>query len=298
MRRSPSAPAAHVVRDDAAGHTGVGVRRPVQRGGHARRRRSDRPARRRGAALPRRREHRRRRDRRARRQRGQRHRGVLGRRTTARRSTGRSLPSTNSSPGTPPTTTTTSLLRGRRARPRQRRLLLRREHHRLGSRRAAAAAARRQRRHGGDHGARPRVRPLRRSYQAGLLAEETPTLVGEQQADCLAGVYMRWVAEGKSPRFTLSTGDGLNNLLAAMIAFRDPLLTESDGELGEDEHGSAFERVSAFQFGFTDGAAVVRGDRPRGDQAAARRPSRAAARRPDRRAAGHRAVGARRSSTR
>ena len=39
-----------------------------------------------------------------------------------------------------------------------------------------------------------------------------------------------------------------------MIAFRDPLLNESDTEVGEDEHGSAFERVSAFQFGFTDGA--------------------------------------------
>jgi len=94
------------------------------------------------------------------------------------------------------------------------------------------------------------------AHQAGLLTQQTPTLVGEQQADCLAGVYMRSVAEGKSSRFTLSTGDGLNNLLAAMIAFRDPLLTESDGESGEDEHGSAFERVSAFQFGFTDGAAV------------------------------------------
>jgi predicted metalloprotease len=94
------------------------------------------------------------------------------------------------------------------------------------------------------------------AQQAGLLSDETPTLVGEQQADCLAGVYMRSVAEGRSSRFTLSTGDGLNNLLAAMIAFRDPLLTVSDGEFGEDEHGSAFERVSAFQFGFTDGAAV------------------------------------------
>jgi predicted metalloprotease len=92
-------------------------------------------------------------------------------------------------------------------------------------------------------------------HQAELVGEETPTLVGEQQADCLAGVYMRWVAEGKSPRFTLSTAEGLNNLLAAMIAFRDPLLNESDSEVGEDEHGSAFERVSAFQFGFTDGAA-------------------------------------------
>jgi predicted metalloprotease len=92
-------------------------------------------------------------------------------------------------------------------------------------------------------------------HQAGLVKPSTPTLVSEQQADCLSGVYMRWVAEGHSPRFTLNTGDGLNNLLAAMIAFRDPLLNESDVEVGEDEHGSAFERVSAFQFGFTDGAA-------------------------------------------
>jgi predicted metalloprotease len=92
--------------------------------------------------------------------------------------------------------------------------------------------------------------------QAGLVGKQTPTIVSEQQADCLAGVYMRWVAEGNSPRFTLSTGDGLNNLLAAMIAFRDPLLNESDFEAGEDEHGSAFERVSAFQFGFTDGASA------------------------------------------
>jgi predicted metalloprotease len=90
--------------------------------------------------------------------------------------------------------------------------------------------------------------------KAGLVDKKTPTIVGEQQADCLAGVYMRWVAEGNSKRFTLSTGDGLNNLLAAMIAFRDPLLNESDFGVDEDEHGSAFERVSAFQFGFTDGA--------------------------------------------
>lgn len=90
--------------------------------------------------------------------------------------------------------------------------------------------------------------------QADLVRKSTPTLVSEQQADCLAGAYMRWVAEGHSSRFTLSTGDGLNNLLAAMISFRDPLLNEGDTEAGADEHGSAFERVSAFQFGFTDGA--------------------------------------------
>ena len=82
-----------------------------------------------------------------------------------------------------------------------------------------------------------------------------PSLVAEQQADCLAGVYLRWVAEDKSPRFTLNTGEGLNNILAAMIAFRDPLLSQNDYSDG-DEHGSAFERISAFQFGFTDGASA------------------------------------------
>jgi predicted metalloprotease len=89
--------------------------------------------------------------------------------------------------------------------------------------------------------------------EAGLTKKGTPTLVSEQQADCFAGTYMRWVAEDNSPRFTLSTGEGLNKVLAAVIAFRDPLLAEGDPEVGVDEHGSAFERLSAFQFGFTDG---------------------------------------------
>lgn len=115
--------------------------------------------------------------------------------------------------------------------------------------------------------------------QAKINKRGTQTLVVEQQADCLAGVYMRWVAEGNSPRFTLSTGDGLNNLLAGMIAFRDPLLSDSGAFSGDggDEHGSAFERISAFQFGFTDGASACaaidakeiasrRGDLPTGLQ--------------------------------
>lgn len=94
--------------------------------------------------------------------------------------------------------------------------------------------------------------------QAGMVNDDTPTLVSEQQADCLAGVYVRWIAEDKSQRFTMSTGEGLNNVLAAVIGFRDPLLSEDDPEAGFDEHGSAFERVSAFQFGFTDGVAACK----------------------------------------
>ena len=40
-----------------------------------------------------------------------------------------------------------------------------------------------------------------------------------------------------------------------MISFRDPLMSEFEYS-GEEEHGSAFERISAFQFGFTDGASA------------------------------------------
>lgn len=91
------------------------------------------------------------------------------------------------------------------------------------------------------------------SFAARLIGGKTPTLVAEQQADCFAGVYLRWVAEGESSRFTLNTSDGLNNLLAGMLALRDPVSHEDDSS-DDDEHGSAFERISAFQYGFSDGA--------------------------------------------
>jgi predicted metalloprotease len=86
---------------------------------------------------------------------------------------------------------------------------------------------------------------------AKLVDRKTPVLVREQQADCFAGVYLFWVAEGKSPRFRLSTGDGLDHLLAGVITTRDPVL-DTD-EPNADEHGSALDRVSAFQMGFTTG---------------------------------------------
>lgn len=91
--------------------------------------------------------------------------------------------------------------------------------------------------------------------QGQLIRKSTPNLVGEQQADCMAGAYMRWVAEDRSPRFTLSTGDGLNGLLVTLLSIRDPVMNEFDVLINGpgDEHGSAFERISAFQSGFTDG---------------------------------------------
>jgi predicted metalloprotease len=87
---------------------------------------------------------------------------------------------------------------------------------------------------------------------AKLVSQSDPTIVFEQQADCFAGVYLYWVAAGKSSRFTLSTADGLDHVLAGLITMRDPI---EDRE-NDNEHGSALDRVSAFQMGFITGASA------------------------------------------
>nr|WP_234802551.1 neutral zinc metallopeptidase [Mycobacteroides salmoniphilum] len=89
---------------------------------------------------------------------------------------------------------------------------------------------------------------------ADLVGLFTPTIVYEQQADCFAGTYMRWVAEGSSPRFAMSTGDGLNHVLAGLIVIRDPIYKPKDSDMLKNGHGTGLDRVTAFQMGFTSGA--------------------------------------------
>jgi predicted metalloprotease len=92
-------------------------------------------------------------------------------------------------------------------------------------------------------------------WMAGLVNEDTPsTLVREQQADCFAGTYMRWVAEGHSPRFTINTTRALDQVMAGAIAIRDPISTLGNLSLEAPSHGTALDRVSAFQMGFDIGA--------------------------------------------
>ena len=107
-------------------------------------------------------------------------------------------------------------------------------------------------------------------YKARLIDEDTPTLVSEQQADCFAGVYLRWVAEGESPRFALNTTTALDKVLAGAIAIRDRA-PEFSFFPQEATHGTALDRVGAFQQGFDIGAASCGAidtediDRRRGD---------------------------------
>jgi predicted metalloprotease len=86
---------------------------------------------------------------------------------------------------------------------------------------------------------------------AHLVKRSKTVLVAEQQADCFGGDYLRWVAEGKSSRFNLDTGDGLNKVLAGIITSRDPASVQANDPEG---HGTALDRVAAFEAGFTSGA--------------------------------------------
>ncbi|MHA6805421.1 neutral zinc metallopeptidase [Salinifilum ghardaiensis] len=87
--------------------------------------------------------------------------------------------------------------------------------------------------------------------RAGTTERGTPMIVREQQADCFTGSYFRWVAEGDSRRFRMSTGDGLNQVLGVLNYIRDApgQRNFTDGRA----HGSAFDRITAFQQGFTGG---------------------------------------------
>lgn len=79
---------------------------------------------------------------------------------------------------------------------------------------------------------------------------EPKTIVLEQQADCFTGSYFRWIVDGKSKYFQVSTAEGLNAALSTMYLVRD-----APGRLHGDvgAHGTSFDRTQAFHEGFTDG---------------------------------------------
>jgi hypothetical protein len=82
------------------------------------------------------------------------------------------------------------------------------------------------------------------------ITKSTPTVVKEQQADCFAGGYFRWVAENKSKYYQVSTSEGLNQVMASMFFIRDQAGTSATDQ---GAHGTAFDRTYAFQAGFEKG---------------------------------------------
>jgi predicted metalloprotease len=102
----------------------------------------------------------------------------------------------------------------------------------------------------------------------GVLDQDLPTIITEQQADCFAGAWSAHLARGESD--TLSFGDReVKAGLVAMIFVRD-----QPGDFSQIDgtgHGTAFDRVGAFQEGFNNGVArcadLVANPNPRVDLA-------------------------------
>jgi predicted metalloprotease len=84
--------------------------------------------------------------------------------------------------------------------------------------------------------------------QAGITG---PTIAKEQQADCFAGAWVRHLADGESPALSLKAGN-LDTGLAGYLTLRD---SPGSDPAAADAHGSAFDRVGAFQEGYDKGAA-------------------------------------------
>ena len=81
------------------------------------------------------------------------------------------------------------------------------------------------------------------------------TIDTEQQADCFAGAWAAHVARGEAAGITFGDVD-VKAGLVAMIEVRDPPGTDSEND--DSGHGSAFDRVGAYQDGFINGIARCR----------------------------------------
>lgn len=77
-----------------------------------------------------------------------------------------------------------------------------------------------------------------------------PTVDTEQQADCFAGAWAAHVARGESELLPAFGDEEVKAGLAAMIEVRDPVGSDVFDPRG---HGTAFDRVGAFQEGFLRG---------------------------------------------
>ena len=85
----------------------------------------------------------------------------------------------------------------------------------------------------------------------GALNRPLATIVTEQQADCFAGAWTGQAYRGESPLLRLGDSDVRAGLLA-MLNVRDPV---GVNQFTPGGHGSAFDRVGAFQVGFIAGPA-------------------------------------------
>ena len=80
------------------------------------------------------------------------------------------------------------------------------------------------------------------------------SILDETQADCLAGAWTRWVADGQAAHLSLREPE-LDDVLRGFLLLRDDVGSDPDDVAA---HGSYFDRVSAFYDGFDTGLATCR----------------------------------------
>jgi predicted metalloprotease len=82
-----------------------------------------------------------------------------------------------------------------------------------------------------------------------------PTILLESMADCYAGAALARFAEEPVAGLPLGLQER-DKAMQALVGFRDPLGVSAGDE---SAHGNAFDRVSAFQDGWTEGATLCAG---------------------------------------
>jgi predicted metalloprotease len=98
--------------------------------------------------------------------------------------------------------------------------------------------------HEWGHAIQERAYGLERAQEAGI-----PSIVLETQADCFAGTWARRVNDKKSKTLLPEPGD-LDAALAGLLSVADQVGHDASTQ---GAHGSAFDRISAFQTGFDGG---------------------------------------------
>jgi predicted metalloprotease len=85
-------------------------------------------------------------------------------------------------------------------------------------------------------------------------AESGRSILDETQADCLAGAWTRWVADGRATHLSLREPE-LDDVVRGFLLLRDDVGSDPDDV---EAHGSYFDRVSAFYDGFERGLGTCR----------------------------------------
>jgi predicted metalloprotease len=87
-------------------------------------------------------------------------------------------------------------------------------------------------------------------------AESGRSIQDETQADCLAGAWTRWVADGNATHTTVRVPE-LDDVVRGFLLLRDEVGSDPDDT---SAHGSYFDRVSAYYDGFDKGVGSCRDD--------------------------------------